>query len=70
MQTIHINVNDNYADKLVNLLENLKGIMLEDIKVDKKIKTIDKSTKDLIDAQITTMAKTWDNSEDEAWDEL
>jgi len=52
------------------MLENLKGIMLEDIKVDKKIEIVDEVSRDLIKAQITPMAETWDNSEDEAWDEL
>ena len=70
MQTIHIDVNDNYVNKLVNMLENLKGIMLEDIKVDKKIEIVDESSKDLIDAQINSMSRTWDNLEDEAWNEL
>jgi len=70
MQTIHIDVNDNYVNKLVNMLENLKGIMLEDIKVDKKIESADETTEDLIKAQVTPMAQTWDNLEDEAWDEL
>ena len=55
---------------LLNMLENLKGIMLEDIKVDKKTEIVDEVSRDLIKAQITPMAETWDNSEDEAWDEL
>lgn len=70
MQTIHISVNDNYASKLINMLENLKGIMLEDIKVDKTIDSTDKSTTDFINAQTTVMSTTWDNTSDEAWDEL
>jgi len=70
MQTIHIDVNDNYVNKLVNMLENLKGIMLEDIKVDKKYEALDESTQELINAQTTSMAKTWNNSVDKAWDDL
>jgi hypothetical protein len=70
MQTIHIDVNDNYVNKLVNMLENLKGIMLEDIKVDKKIDSVDESSVELMNAQTTSMAKTWDNAIDEAWDDL
>jgi copper chaperone CopZ len=67
MQTIHIDVNDNYLNQVINILESLKGIMLEDIKIEKK--NVDEN-KDLIKAQIKSMSKTWDNKEDEAWDEL
>jgi hypothetical protein len=35
-----------------------------------KIEIIDESNKDLINAQIKLMSKTWDNKEDEVWDEL
>jgi hypothetical protein len=35
-----------------------------------KIETIDESNKDLIDAQIKPMLRTWDNKEDEVWDEF
>jgi copper chaperone CopZ len=67
MQTIHIDVNDNYLNQVINILESLKGIMLEDIKIEKK--NVDEN-KDLIKAQIKSMSQTWDNKEDEAWDEL
>ncbi len=70
MQTIHIDVNDNYVNKLVNILENLKGIMLEDIKVDKKIDSLDEPRAEFMNAQSISMAKTWDNSVDKAWDDL
>ncbi len=68
MQTIHIDVSDIYATKLINMLENLKGIMLEEIRVDKSIEIIDNDIVDLIQSQENTMAKTWENEEDEAWD--
>jgi len=70
MQTIHIKVNDNYANRIINMLENLKGIMLEDIKVEKNIAKTEDSSINLIKSQETIMAKTWKNKEDEAWDEL
>ena len=67
MQTIHIDVSDIYATKLINMLENLKGIMLEEIRVNKSIEIIDNDIVDLIQSQEDIMAKTWENEEDEAW---
>ena len=69
MQTIHINVQDTYATKVVALLETLRGVMLEDIKVEKKHNSLT-TPKELIDAQQNVMQSTWDNDEDKAWDGL
>ena len=70
MQTIHIDVNENYSQRVLNMLESLKGIMLQDIRVERTVKVIDDSSKELIDAQERVMAKLWDNEEDEAWNDL
>ena len=39
------------------------------INKDKKIEAVDESSTEFINAQISSMAKTWDNSLDKAWDE-
>ena len=70
MQTIHINVDDNYAAKIINILENLKGVMLYDFQVEQTVNSEDKILSDFIEAQQNSMSKTWDNEEDKVWDEL
>ncbi|MGE4509507.1 MAG: hypothetical protein AB7D43_00230 [Sulfurimonadaceae bacterium] len=67
MQTIHIDVQDGYVAKVVTMLETLRGVMLEDIKVEKK-STPFTSPKELVDAQQIVMQSTWDNDADKAWD--
>ena len=69
MQTIHIDVKDNYAAKVLTMLETLRGVMLEDIKVEKKSTSLS-TPKELIDAQQSVMQSTWDNEQDKAWDAL
>ena len=69
MQTIHIDVKDNYATKILTMLETLRGVMLEDIKLEKKTDSL-VTPKELIDAQQIVMQSAWDNEEDKAWDEL
>jgi len=69
MQTIHIDVQDNYAKKVLAMLESLRGVMLEDIKVEKKI-IMQETPKELIEAQEGVMQSTWDNEQDKAWDAI
>ena len=70
MQTIQIEVQDSYANKVINILENLKGIFLEDILIKKRVDSVDNNMVSMINAQEEVMKKTWDNDEDEAWNEL
>ena len=69
MQTIHIEVQDTYAKKVLALLESLRGVMLEDIKIEKKPLKQD-TPHELIEAQENVMQSTWDNEQDKAWDAL
>jgi len=68
MQTITIEVKDNYAVNVLEMLHGLKGVMIEKIKYD-----LDEDSKveyDFIKLQVNSMRSTWDNQEDEAWDDL
>ena len=69
MQTIKIEVKDNYVSNVFEILHNLKGVMIEKIKFDEsdQEKKIDI---DLIKLQVNSMQDTWSNNEDEVWDEL
>ncbi len=64
MQTIHLEVKDDYVKNLLVMLNSLKDIMIEKIDVE----TPEKET--LTKLQETSMSKTWDNEEDKVWDEL
>ena len=69
MQTIKIEVKDNYVSNVFEILHNLKDVMIEKIKFDES----DQETKidiDLIKLQADSMKDTWVNQEDEVWDEL
>jgi len=69
MQTIHIDVRDTYAKRVLALLENLRGVMLEDIKIEKK--PLQQGVpQELIKAQQNVMQSTWDNEKDKVWDAL
>lgn len=64
VQTIHLEVKDDYVKNLLVMLNSLKDIMIEKIDVE----TPEKET--LTKLQETSMSKTWDNEEDKVWDEL
>jgi len=68
MQTITIEVKDNYTVNVLEMLHGLKGVMIEKIKYE-----LDEESKveyDFMKLQIDSMKSTWDNQEDEAWDDL
>ena len=68
MQTITIEVKDNYTVNVLEMLHGLKGVMIEKIKCD-----LDEESKveyDFMKLQIDSMKNTWDNQEDEAWNDL
>ena len=68
MQKITIEVKDNYAANVLEMLHSLKGVMIEKIKFD-----TDQEGKvdfDFMNLQIDSMKHTWDNQEDEAWNDL
>ena len=66
MQKITIEVKDNYIDNIMRMLDSVKGLMIERIiaEDDEKIES------DFINAQVVSMKKTWDNEEDEVWNDL
>jgi hypothetical protein len=74
MQTIHLEVKDNYVQNVLNMLNSIKDTMIDEIIVDKSIKDPNdkycNEDEDLKKLQIKSMSKTWDNEEDKAWDAL
>ena len=64
MQTIHLEVKDDYVKNLLVMLNSLKDIMIEKIDVETP------ETEIFIKLQESSMSKTWDNEEDKVWDEL
>ena len=71
MQTIRIDVKDMYVHNILDILNSLQDIMIDKIKLD-SIKNINyiKTEDSFSLLQTSSMKKTWDNREDEAWDEL
>ena len=64
MQTIHLEVKDDYVNNLLMMLNSLKDIMIEKIDVETP------ETDTFIKLQEVSMSKTWENEEDKVWDEL
>ena len=68
MQKITIEVKDNYTTNVLEMLHSLKGVMIEKIKFDSDQEN--RVEYDFIKLQMDSMQHTWDNQEDEAWDDL
>lgn len=68
MQKIIIEVKDNYTDNVLEMLHSLKGVMIDEIRYDSKHGR--KVESDFMKLQIDSMKDTWDNQEDEAWNDL
>ena len=68
MQIITIEVKDNYTSNVLEMLHGLKGVMIEKIKFDSDQEN--RVEPDFIKLQIDSMQHTWDNQEDEAWDDV
>ena len=68
MQKIIIEVKDNYATNVLEMLHGLKGVMIEKIKFDPS--NTSKTDFDFMKLQVDSMKHTWDNQEDKAWDDL
>jgi len=69
MQKITIEVKDNYTANVLEMLHSLKGVMIDKIKFD-DLEQANKIDFDFIKLQSNSMKDTWDNKEDEAWNEL
>jgi len=68
MQKIIIEVKDNYTSNVLEMLHSLKGVMIEKIKFDSDHDN--KIENDFMKLQIESMKHTWDNQEDEAWNDV
>jgi len=68
MQKIIIEVKDNYTENVLEMLHSLKGVMIEKIKFDSSQEA--RVDLDFMKLQIGSMKQTWDNQEDEAWNDL
>ena len=68
MQKIIIEVKDNYTENVLEMLHSLKGVMIDKIKFDSSEEG--RVDLDFMKLQIDPMKQTWDNKEDEAWDDL
>ena len=69
MQKITIEVKDNYTVNVLEMLHSLKGVMIDKIKFD----DLDQENKvefDFMKLQADSMKDTWDNQDDEAWNDL
>ena len=69
MQKIMIEVKDDYTNNILEILHGLNGVMIDKIKLYSSGKE-SKVDNDLVGLQFGSMSKTWDNQEDEAWDDL
>ena len=68
MQKIVIEVKDNYTENILEMLNSLKGIMIDHIQYDAKYH--EQVELDFMKLQTSSMKDTWDNQEDEAWNEM
>ena len=68
MQKITIEVKDDYASNVLEMLYSLKGVMIEKIKFDPS--NTSKIDLDFMKLQVDSMKHTWENQEDKAWDDL
>jgi translation elongation factor EF-G len=67
MQKITIEVKDDYVNNIIAVLQGLKGVIVDKIKLDDMaIKESD--SKGMIALQQDVMEQVWDNDEDKAWD--
>ena len=69
MQKIYIEVKDDYTNNILEILHGLNGVMIDKIKLYSSGKE-SRVDKDLISLQFESMSKTWENEEDEAWDNV
>jgi hypothetical protein len=66
MSTVILEIKDDYLDKTLEVLNALKGVMIEDIKI--KEEKFDDEKKDFIKLSNAHLNKVWDNKEDSIYD--
>jgi len=69
MQTIYIEVKDNYVSNVLKMLDGIKDVMIDKIKLE-PLEEQEKAENSLVALQITSIEKTWENDDDKAWDAL
>ena len=67
MQTIHLEVKDDYVKNVLVMLSSLKDIMIEKIDVEA---SNENNLLDFSVLQESSILKSWDNEEDKVWDAL
>jgi len=67
MQTIHLEVKDDYVKNVLVMLSSLKDIMIEKIDVEA---SNENEVMEFSVLQESSMLKSWDNEEDKVWDAL
>ncbi len=71
MQTIYIDVKDQYVSNILTMLKGVKDVMIDKIRIDTPNSPEASATsEELMELQSSSMQKTWDNADDKAWDEL
>ena len=71
MQTIYIDVKDQYVSNVLTMLKGMKDVMIDKIRIDTpNSPEVSGTSEELMKLQSSTMQKTWDNTDDKAWDEL
>jgi len=68
MQTIYIEVKENYVSNVLKMLDGIKDIMINTVKLEPSNKQETEDT--LMTLQSASMKRTWENDEDKAWDAL
>ncbi|MEA2017520.1 MAG: hypothetical protein U9N59_03645 [Campylobacterota bacterium] len=70
MQTIQLQVKDNYVKNTLEILNGLKDVMIENITI--KYSDIEKSKEDEYFTKVSfgSMEKCWDNDEDRVYDKF
>jgi len=67
MQSFRIDVSDCVADKILWFLQNFNNVKVEKIDLEDEYISKDIDLKSLEELQEDSMSNTWDNKEDENW---
>ena len=70
MQTITIEVKDDYLDNTLEILHGLKDVMINSISVKYNDIVDAKEEKSFMRLSNTTLDKVWDNEEDSIYDKI
>ena len=68
MKTIQLEIEDDYFENTLELLNNLKALMMENITIKYNNIIEDKEIKDFSKLSNSSLEDIWDNSEDSIYD--